>query len=516
MSDEIDEYSDIELDEESWKRMGEEADQLGPLDDPLEEPPGPGDLEHGSEAYIRNYRARLIWETRKRTKHTPREWQLQAALAVHLGRDVFVHAGTGSGKTLPFVMNCFLDPKLRVWLVSPLNALGNQQAKTFKDWKLGAVAVNSTTNYKGLYKDIKNGKYQVIISSIEAFLDTTRLFPAVLSPELASLGDQLLVLDEAHCMDSWGKGFRPQYRKIGDLKAVLTNKVPFMAVAATANATATARRTSLTRCTNSRVLFMAVTVTATTTARAGIPKALHFGSDALEINLGNHRKNLAYSVHKLKSVTDCAQEVLHYFPSKTELNGYSLIFVNSRPIGTQVLTVLRGHFIPELHGRIELYHSSRSELDKQILAAGFEKADGFGIMVTSDALTMGLDFRKVSLVIQLKSPEDLPTTLQRLGRGGRDENMVCEAVLMAEESPFEDTKLGQRRMKERVEREENKPVNPQNGANKAPDARVEVSDAMLRFINTSGCRVQVQFGNLVQCKYPRGRWGRDSSNCYSL
>ncbi|KDN37963.1 hypothetical protein RSAG8_09814, partial [Rhizoctonia solani AG-8 WAC10335] len=101
MSDGIDEYSDIELDEESWKRMGEEADQLGPLDDPLEEPPGPGDLEHGSEAYIRNYRARLIWETRKRTKHTPREWQLQAALAVHLGRDVFVHAGTGSGKLFP-------------------------------------------------------------------------------------------------------------------------------------------------------------------------------------------------------------------------------------------------------------------------------------------------------------------------------------------------------------------------------------------------------------------------------
>ncbi|CAE6452348.1 unnamed protein product [Rhizoctonia solani] len=67
MSDEIDDYSDMELDEEEWKRVEGAAErQDGPLEEPpnpLKEPPGPGDFEFGSEAYIANYRARLTWAT---------------------------------------------------------------------------------------------------------------------------------------------------------------------------------------------------------------------------------------------------------------------------------------------------------------------------------------------------------------------------------------------------------------------------------------------------------------------
>ncbi|CAE6452350.1 unnamed protein product [Rhizoctonia solani] len=160
------------------------------------------------------------------------------------------------------------------------------------------------------------------------------------------------------------KGFRPQYRKIGDLKAVLTKKVPFMAATATANAV----------------------------ARAGIPKALHFGTNYLEINLGNHRNNLAYSVHKLKSVSNCAHKILHYFPSKSKIAGYTLIFVSSRPVGTQVLTVLCNYFIPELSGRIKLYHSSWSKLDKEILAAGFEKEGANTVRRKTSSIKWKLDF----------------------------------------------------------------------------------------------------------------------------
>ncbi|KAF8602964.1 hypothetical protein BDV93DRAFT_409883, partial [Ceratobasidium sp. AG-I] len=79
------------------------------------------------------------------TGYEPHSWQLDCTVATHLGRDVCVIAGTGFGKTLLFIMNCWLESNLLVWIVSPPNALGNQQAKTFQEWGIRAMAVNATT-----------------------------------------------------------------------------------------------------------------------------------------------------------------------------------------------------------------------------------------------------------------------------------------------------------------------------------------------------------------------------------
>lgn len=142
MSDPLDKYSDLELDERD----------LLLLDRDLEQPPSRDALVFGSEAYCVSYKKSLALATKRATGIDPYPWQLDCSLASHLGRDVFVLAGTGSGKTLAFMMNCFLDASITVWLISPLNALGNQQANTFRKWGLKAIAVNLTTDYPGLYK----------------------------------------------------------------------------------------------------------------------------------------------------------------------------------------------------------------------------------------------------------------------------------------------------------------------------------------------------------------------------
>jgi hypothetical protein len=142
MSDVLYKYDDPVLDENAIRLLD------GPLDRPLSR----GALVKGSDAYATEYRARLASTTESVTGYKPHAWQLDCAVATHLGRDVCVIAGTGFGKTLPFVMNCWMDPNLLVWIVSPLNALGNQQAKTFRNWGIRAIAVNATTNYPGLRK----------------------------------------------------------------------------------------------------------------------------------------------------------------------------------------------------------------------------------------------------------------------------------------------------------------------------------------------------------------------------
>ena len=55
------------------------------------------------------------------------DWQLDVSEALLLGLDCTVIAGTGAGKTMPFVMPLFIQPKKIVLIISPLNALEEDQ-----------------------------------------------------------------------------------------------------------------------------------------------------------------------------------------------------------------------------------------------------------------------------------------------------------------------------------------------------------------------------------------------------
>jgi superfamily II DNA helicase RecQ len=64
-----------------------------------------------------------------RTTHDAREWQLDVAEALHLRRDCVVIAGTGSGKTTPFLLPLLLPENKGKFalIVSPLLSLQAEQ-----------------------------------------------------------------------------------------------------------------------------------------------------------------------------------------------------------------------------------------------------------------------------------------------------------------------------------------------------------------------------------------------------
>ncbi|KAG8732695.1 hypothetical protein FRC10_000752 [Ceratobasidium sp. 414] len=457
MDEDSDDYSELELTEEVLKAT----------DAPLDHHLSCGALVFGSDAYASDYRQHLALVTKERTGFTPHSWQLDCAVSAHLGIDVLVIAGTGAGKTLPMVANCWLNPHLIVFLVLPLNALGNQQAKKFRDWKINAIAVNATTHYPGLYKDALEGRYQVIISSIEVFTDTTRLLPVVKSVELASRGPQQLVLDEVHLALNISPQVLDFMIGVGDLPCI------------------------------------AATATANLPMRESIRQVLRFGVNSQTINLGNHRSNLAYSVHRLAHASASVSEILDYFPSRVSFPRFMLIFVDSRPLGQAVLHTIGQHVLPSLRWQVQIYHAFRSDFAKDILSAAFERDDGFKVLVCTEAVALGVDFRKVSVVIQMLSPTDLEIQLQRLGHGGHWEEILCEAILMAQNSMFSNSKEGQKQVQKALKTEEAPlPVPPSkkssavkrsNAASKstAKCAPREYSEAIYHFINTTGCRVEV-------------------------
>ena len=91
----------------------------------------------------------------------PYEWQLDVAEALLLGVDSVVIAGTGMGKTLPFVMPLLFNPKSHMLIISPLKALQHDQVgfksemlfnllipvqqRRFRKMGISAIEVNDET-----------------------------------------------------------------------------------------------------------------------------------------------------------------------------------------------------------------------------------------------------------------------------------------------------------------------------------------------------------------------------------
>jgi ATP-dependent helicase YprA (DUF1998 family) len=69
------------------------------------------------------YRCCLLLYTVTNGEKVPREFQLEATLALLAGRDCLINAGTGSGKTLCMVLPALLDPISVSLVISPLKQL---------------------------------------------------------------------------------------------------------------------------------------------------------------------------------------------------------------------------------------------------------------------------------------------------------------------------------------------------------------------------------------------------------
>lgn len=104
------------------------------------------------------------------------------------------------------------------------------------------------------------------------------------------------------------------------------------------------------------------------------------------------------------------------------------------------------------------------------------------------------------------APTDAETWIQRSGRGGRDEEFLCEAILMAQDSMFEDSKEGQKRLEKIIKKEPTETVTqPTKNDKLAAAKRIAAAgkgkvdrpaprtftDGIYRVINPPGCHVEV-------------------------
>lgn len=166
-------------------------------------------------------------------KEALRDGQLRPVLAALRGESVLVVRPTGSGKSLCFQLPTLLTPGT-AFVLSPLKALMSQHASELQRLKIPATFLNGD-----LGPEEKSLRYGLLERNFLKFFFCT---PERFDPEMVRLEEvsrvtafrpNFLVVDEAHCVDRWGKDFRPNYGRLADVRQRL-GAPPVLAFTATA------------------------------------------------------------------------------------------------------------------------------------------------------------------------------------------------------------------------------------------------------------------------------------------
>lgn len=295
--------------------------------------------------------------------------------SVLAGHDTLGLLPTGGGKSLTFQVPAMILPGVTI-VVTPLISLMKDQVDNLADRGIRAVLFHSGLTARE--KDLGMTRCRLGKAKI-AYVSPERLRNERFLAELRTLTVSLLVVDEAHCISQWGYDFRPSYLRISDLRRIVGEEVP----------------------------VLALTASATPEVTADIMKHLGFREPRV-FSKSFTRENLSYIVR----YADVKEPMLLRILSAT--SGCSIVYVRSRRRTRELAALLNGAGIPS-----EAYHAGLAPEEKEERQDRW-KRDEVRVMVATNAFGMGIDKPNVRLVVHYDLPSSLEEYYQEAGRGGRD------------------------------------------------------------------------------------------------
>jgi ATP-dependent DNA helicase RecQ len=297
---------------------------------------------------------------------------------VMAGRDTLVVSPTGSGKSAIYQVPAILLRGTTI-VVSPLIALQRDQVMgLMTKGAAEAHVVNSSRSERAneaAFEALQTGGAEFI------FLTPEQLAKDEVIAELLEAKPSLFVVDEAHCVSSWGHDFRPDYLRLGEAVERLGHPA-----------------------------VLALTATASPPVRADILERLKM-RDPVQVVKGFDRPNIRLEVSREVTEREKRREIIDRIVA---LDPPGLLYVPTRGETEEYAEALR-----EAGEEAFAYHAGLSAAERSSVHDAF-LGSGKAIVVATSAFGMGIDKPDVRFVVHAAPAEALDSYYQQIGRAGRD------------------------------------------------------------------------------------------------
>ena len=297
------------------------------------------------------------------------------------GKDTFVIMPTGGGKSMCYQLPALTKDGTAI-IVSPLIALMKNQVDTIRNFGAEegiAHVMNSSLSKAELTQvrsDLTNKKTKLLYVAPESLTKEENI------EFLKSIKISFYAIDEAHCISEWGHDFRPEYRRLRPIINTIGQKVP----------------------------VMALTATATPKVQQDIQKNLEI-LDASVFISSFDRPNLYYEIRpKTKSVV---HDIIKYI--KTQPGKSGIVYCLSRKKVEELANSFQVNGIKALP-----YHAGLDSVTRKTNQDKFLMED-VDVIVATIAFGMGIDKPDVRFVIHHDIPKSIESYYQETGRAGRDD-----------------------------------------------------------------------------------------------
>ena len=294
-------------------------------------------------------------------------------------QDLFMIAPTSFGKSAIFQILAIMEGGLTIVIVPTLSLLHDQVDQLQqRQLSVGALASDCMSYDEfGIQRALKQYGYLILYTTPESLWKL----------DLSDIPVSLLVVDECHCVTSWGYGFRAAYLEIGDFLKQLPR----------------------------RPQVVALTATAPVSDREKIKELLHM-KHIKEYEISLYRPKLTFSVYSFVSEEKRQKELKRLLKQYSKSgDGSCIIYCNTRAQTKEIYDLVKKWYPKQ----VSICHSNLSNGERKRNEQAFMSGER-RIMVATSAFGMGINKSDVRLIIHYNLPLSIIDYYQQAGRAGRD------------------------------------------------------------------------------------------------